>query len=207
MALKSLNSVGGFSVRDSVTGDLVVIIDDNGNINTPTLTVTGNTSLGNVGNVKITGGSANYVLKTDGAGNLSWTAQSNGGSGNSISNMPSYISTGESYTLNANFQGLFAEPIVVDGALEIFGNLIDVSGNNYITGNGTLTINNFSATGVVNLTSTSNVSLGAVGNIHITGGTTGQVLTTDGAGNLSFSSAASGISTGKAIAMAIVFGF
>jgi len=207
MAIKSLNSVGGFSVTDSVTGNLIVIIDDNGNINTPTLTVTGNTNLGNLGNVTITGGTDGYVLATNGSGSLTWVAQSGGGSGNSISIMPSYISTGESYTLNANFQGLFAEPIVVDGALEIFGNLIDVSGNNYITGNGTLTINNFSATGVVNLTSTSNVSLGAVGNVHITGGTTGQVLTTDGSGNLSFSSAESGISTGKAIAMAIVFGF
>ena len=35
-------------------------------------------------------------------------------------------------------------------------------------------------------------------------GTSGQALTTDGSGNLSFGSA--GISTGKAIAMAIVFG-
>lgn len=36
-------------------------------------------SLGNVSNVKITGGAANYVLKTDGTGNLSWVAQSGGG--------------------------------------------------------------------------------------------------------------------------------
>lgn len=38
------------------------------------LTVNGVTNLGGVANVKITGGSSNYVLKTDGAGNLSWTA-------------------------------------------------------------------------------------------------------------------------------------
>jgi hypothetical protein len=36
-------------------------------------------------------------------------------------------------------------------------------------------------------------------------GTTGQAVVTDGAGNLSFGAA--GISTGKAIAMAMVFGF
>ena len=36
-------------------------------------------------------------------------------------------------------------------------------------------------------------------------GTSGQALVTDGAGNLSFGSA--GISTGKAIAMAMIFGF
>jgi hypothetical protein len=34
-----------------------------------------NVSLGNVSNLKITGGSANQVLKTDGSGNLSWAAQ------------------------------------------------------------------------------------------------------------------------------------
>ena len=33
-------------------------------------------NLGNVGNVTITGGSANYVLTTDGAGNLTWSAAS-----------------------------------------------------------------------------------------------------------------------------------
>lgn len=40
-------------------------------------------------------------------------------------------------------------------------------------------------------------------------GTNGQVLTTDGAGNLSFStvSGGSGITTGKAIAMSMIFGF
>jgi hypothetical protein len=36
-------------------------------------------------------------------------------------------------------------------------------------------------------------------------GSTGQAVVTDGAGNLSFGSA--GVSTGKAIAMAMIFGF
>ena len=46
-----------------------------GNIN---LTTSSNVTLGNLANVHISGGSANYVIKTDGAGNLSWTAQSGG---------------------------------------------------------------------------------------------------------------------------------
>lgn len=41
----------------------------------------GNTTLGNVANVKIQGGVNGYVLQTDGLGNLSWTAQA-GGNGN-----------------------------------------------------------------------------------------------------------------------------
>ena len=58
-------------------GDLTGLTS-NGVIN---FTNTSNVSLGSVGNIKISGGSANYVLKTDGAGNLSWTVQSGGSSG------------------------------------------------------------------------------------------------------------------------------
>lgn len=46
---------------------------------------TGDLSPGNItiapANLKLSGGNANYVLKTDGAGNLSWTAQTGGGGG------------------------------------------------------------------------------------------------------------------------------
>ena len=44
-------------------------------LQTPNLTVTNLADLGNIGNVRITGGSANYIIQTDGAGNLTWVAQ------------------------------------------------------------------------------------------------------------------------------------
>ena len=46
---------------------------------TVNFTSAGNVSLGNVGNLHISGGTANYVLQTDGSGNLSWaeTASTN----------------------------------------------------------------------------------------------------------------------------------
>jgi len=47
---------------------------------TGNLTVSSVTDLGNVGNVRITGGVSDYVLRTDGSGNLSWVAQTGGGS-------------------------------------------------------------------------------------------------------------------------------
>ena len=47
-----------------------------------------------------------------------------------------------------------------------------------------LTVSN--ASGVVNFITTSNVSLGAVANIKVTGGSANQYLQTDGAGNLTF---------------------
>lgn len=40
---------------------------------------------------------------------------------------------------------------------------------------------------LANLTVNGNVTLGAVSNVHVTGGTSGQFISTDGNGNLSFS--------------------
>jgi hypothetical protein len=81
------NGGGLLSGVDTFTYDPVNDLMTVGNI-----TVGGESNLGAVGNVIITGGSANYVLKTDGAGNLSWTAQTGGGSSNSIQNGTSNVS-------------------------------------------------------------------------------------------------------------------
>lgn len=51
-----------------------------------------------------------------------------------------------------------------------------------------------------------NVSLGNVANLHITGGDNGQVLTTDGTGNLSFATASGGSSNARAMGYSLVFG-
>ncbi len=53
--------------------------------------------------------------------------------------------------------------------------------------------------GNVNYTS-ANVTLGPVANVHITGGSSGQFISTDGSGNLSFASPASGSGTYQATA-------
>ena len=55
-----------------------------------------------------------------------------------------------------------------------------------ITSVGTLA--NLTANGTINLADASNVSLGAVANLHISGGSNGQALTTDSNGNLSWNS-------------------
>lgn len=72
MAIKPLNSVAGFSVGEVPTS----IILANGDIKTINFTANGISNLGPVSNVIITGGSADQVLKTDGAGNLSWSSGS-----------------------------------------------------------------------------------------------------------------------------------
>jgi hypothetical protein len=76
-------ATSGGNVTTSVNGNanILVITGTGANIN-GTLKVTGQSNLGAVANVVITGGTANYVLKTDGAGNLSWTAQTAGSAAN-----------------------------------------------------------------------------------------------------------------------------
>ena len=53
-----------------------------------------------------------------------------------------------------------------------------------VTGN--IFASNVNANGTINFVGASNIALGPVANIHITGGTSGYVLSTDGSGNLSW---------------------
>lgn len=123
MAIKSLNSIGGFSVAEVATGNVVIVIDSNGNVSTSDLTVTGKSNLGAVANITITGGSSGQVLTTDGTGNLSFSTPASGGA----DLMPFFIPSGETYTISNNRQGLFALPITIDGDLVVNGILVQVS--------------------------------------------------------------------------------
>ena len=61
-----------------------------------------NVSLGSVGNLKITGGTANYVLQTDGTGNLSWVEQSGSPNTTATAKTDSFTGNGvaNSFTLS-----------------------------------------------------------------------------------------------------------
>jgi hypothetical protein len=110
---------------------------------------------------------------------------------------------------NATYPTVKMGNLITTGYANIAGNIISLNANlgnlaeaNYISGTlvtsaqpnitsvGTLT--SLASTGTVNFTGASNVSLGAIGNVKITGGTNGQYLTTDGTGNLSFGAVTSG---------------
>ena len=134
-----------------------------------------NVSLGAVGNLKITGGTNAYVLQTDGTGNLSWVAQSAGGGISNISNGNSNVSIA---TANGN---ITFSAVGTANVMTITGTGANINGTANITGNVAL--------------SGANVSLGNVSNLHIIGGSNTFVLSTDGAGNLSWA-AASGTSIG-----------
>jgi hypothetical protein len=178
-------------------------------------TTTANVTLGAVSNLHISGGTSGYVLSTDGSGGLSWVAQSGGGGSYGNSNVADYLPvyTGNvnanyfigngstlTYVTGGNVSGNvtsaiqshyanIANSVIGSNVSGQVGNAL-VAGTVYtnaqpnITSVGTLA--GLTGTGIFNLTGTSNVALGAVGNVHITGGTSGYVLSTDGSGALSW---------------------
>jgi hypothetical protein len=130
-----------------------------------------NVALGAIGNIHITGGSANYALITDGLGNLSWGQVAN-------ANYANFAGTAYSVA-GANVTGT-----VANANYAAYAGNVTIAGQSNITSLGTLT--GLTSTGVINLTSASNVALGSNANVHITGGTNGQYLQTDGAGNIAW---------------------
>lgn len=83
------------------------------------LNVSTTANLGAVGNVKIAGGTNGYVLQTDGAGNLTWTAQSGGGGNGSVagSNTQVQFNDAGSFGGNSGFTfnkttGVFTAPFL-----------------------------------------------------------------------------------------------
>ena len=227
-----IDSTSSFTfAQANVTGNLVAPnISSNNNVN---FVGASNVSLGAVGNIKITGGTSGYVLQTDGTGNLSWVAQSAGGSSN-IANGNSNVNiatSGGNVTTsvggNANILVVTSTGINVSGTINSTGDLTagnvttgsgsggSITGGNLVSANylsGTLTttaqpnvtsigaLTGLTSTGTINFVNASNVSLGAIGNVKITGGATGQYLTTDGSGNLSFTTlsvSSSSISNGN----------
>ena len=70
------------NVSTSVAGNanIFVVTGTGANVN-GNLTVTNISNLGNVGNVKITGGANGQILQTDGTGNLNWYNKPSGGTG------------------------------------------------------------------------------------------------------------------------------
>jgi len=159
-----------FNVKNGLTTGNISLHSANANVQANyflgNISVTSSANLGAVGNIVITGGTSGYVLSTDGTGNLSWASQ--GGSIAGISNGTSNVNI-PAVNGNINFSSAGNANVVV-----ITGTGANINGTANITGNVAL--------------NGSNVSLGAVTNLHITGGSNGYVLQTDGTGNLSWAS-------------------
>jgi hypothetical protein len=189
-----------FVAKNGITTGAITLDATTGNITGTNLSVTGITELGNVGNVKITGGSNGQAIITDGTGNLVF---GNISVDADPAPMPTYIAVGNAVTISANYQGLFGYPITIDGTMTVDGVLIDVN-DNRSEGGGTpggsttqLQYNNAGSFGGISTATYSGgqLSLGSNAQVKITGGTSGQVLSTDGTGNLSWANGGGG-STG-----------
>jgi hypothetical protein len=243
-----------------------------GNLSPGNLTVSTKANLGSVANITITGGNANYVLKTDGAGNLSWTEMTGGsGGGGNLDGLtdvtvtsPSNgdvlkFDTDSSLWINTPITNNVNKPYVTriytgdgsnvsytvssgtstDSVIVTLSGIVQTPTSDYSISGTTLTFTSAppngvaiqireigvplasgtnaqilfndagSMAGAAGLTfnkstntlystnlATSSANLGLVNNIRITGGSAGQVLTTNGNGTVSWATAVIG-STGN----------
>jgi len=140
----------------------IVSFLDTGSFINSSITLTSVTNLGQVGNVKIQGGTSGYYLQTDGAGNLSWSAVT--ATGYNISNGNSNVTVTGNSAVNISANGVANVVSILDTA-------------SYVNSN---------------ITMTKVTTLGSNANVKITGGTNGQFLSTDGTGNLSWTTGGSG---------------
>jgi len=210
--ITSVGTLSSLTVTGNISGGN---ISTTGTANVGTLAVTGTSNLGPVGNVTITGGTNGYYLQTNGSGTLTWASVPSGtgiNNGNSNVDIPSangninltatgnttmvVTSTGANIAGYANISGnLHAANL----SLASGGNISGVNNISATTVTGTLTtasqpnitsvgtLAGLTANSTIDFTTASNVSLGPVANLHITGGTDGQYLKTDGAGTLTWS--------------------
>ena len=200
----SLTSLAGANVTGQVANALVsgtVYTSEQPNItSTGTLTslsVTGNVgfiganvSLGNISNLHISGGTANYVISTDGAGNLAWVEQT----GSGIAILPDVIVN--SFTANgaANAFTLTTTPasksftsVHIDGvyqtenAFALTGNVVSFLNAPFV--NSIVEITTFvqgatATTGTVTNAAQPNItSVGTLTSLSVTGNmTTGHII-------------------------------
>jgi hypothetical protein len=172
-------------------------------------TTTANVTLGSVANLHISGGTSAYVLSTDGAGNLSWVAQSGGGGGggSNISNGTSNVNIATSGgNVTTSVGGTSNVLVVTTTGADITGNLsasnisagagaggsitgANLISANYFTGqlsNGNSNVNIPSVNGNVNISAVGNANVlvitGTGANITGTANITGNLVAGAGSG-------------------------
>ena len=142
------------------------------------LTITGNLTSGNanLGNLV----TANYFT---GNGSLLTSLTGSNVSGNVTSAVQSHYANIANSVAGGNVSGQVGNALI---AGTVYTNAQpNITSTGSLTG---LTVSN--TTGVVDFTTTANVTLGAVGNLHITGGSASQFLQTNGSGTLSWATPA-----------------
>lgn len=175
------------------------------------LTVGGVTNLGPAGNVKITGGSSGQVLSTDGSGGLSWVSagaattaqyvtQPNQSNITSVGTLTGLTVSGTTSLQGVTNLGPVGNVRISGGSAGYVLTTNGSGGLSWASAGAATTAEyvtqpnqaNITSLGILsNLRVAGSANLGAVGNVVITGGSSGQVLTTNGSGGLSWSTAPS----------------
>ena len=207
----STNGSGALSwVAQSGGGGGASISNGNSNVNIPS--ANGNVNISAVGNANIlvvTGTGANITGTANITGNLTagnfiaGTGSGGNLSGANVISANTFTATGNITAGNANLgnattANYFIGNFYGTANSATTAGTVTTAAQPNITSVGTLS--GLTSTGTVNLTGASNVALGPVANVHITGGTNGQYLSTDGSGTLSWSTisvSSSSISNGN----------
>jgi len=170
------------------------------------ITNDGNLTLGNISNLRIPGGTNGYVIQTDGAGNLSFVAQSGSGNGSpGGSNTQVQFNNGglfggsNTFTFSNATSTMSVGNIVTSGLVSATGNIIGgnigtvgvitATGNvtaNYFLGNGSQITGNISGGNLITgglVSATANIiggNIRTVGLITATGNITGNYILGNG---------------------------
>lgn len=151
----------------------------------------GNLTLGDVANIKITGGTNGYVLQTDGTGNLDWTAMTGGGGNGSPGGSNTQIQYNDNGTFGGNAGFTFNEVsgnVAIPGSLSVVGNITGFVANaNYAnTATNAISSNNSAYAGNVTIGAQPNItSVGTLTSLAVSGNISGASYSGQ-LGNLSY---------------------
>ena len=180
------NNVTRMSVA-AVGGNITIT----GNLAVGNLDMTAKANLGAVGNVSITGGTANYTLQTNGSGVLSWVA-------------PVTASSLSGTTLNSSIVTSSLTTVGTLGSLTVTGNITSGNANlgnlakaNFFQGDGGLLSNITGSSGAFIANGTSNVTIATSGGNVTTsvGGTANVLLVKTTGANISGTLGVTGLAT------------
>jgi hypothetical protein len=211
------NTISVSSTSVGIIGNLIVGTGGSGNVTATYFIGNGSQLTGlpaSYSNANVaSGGSADYVLKTDGAGNLSWAAQTGGGGGGiglAIGSVEVFTAdgSGNTYTLTTTPSNEDQITVNIDGVLQLHssfsltGNVVTLDGTP-VTG-AKVEITNFNSGGAAgsNTQIQFNDSSNIAGSAALTFDKTSNTLN---ATNIT-ANGTPVATTGKAIAMSIVFG-
>jgi hypothetical protein len=173
-----LNTQVQYNNNNNFAGSVSFTFDSTTNLlSVPSITLTGNVTLGNVSNVKLFGGVNGYFLQTDGLGNLSWSVAGGGGGNGSPGGSNSQIQ----FNSAGSFAGSPGLEFNANTNTVTTGNVVAsvFIGNLYGVANTAVVAASVTNSGQPNITSTGNLVL-----LNVTGNALANFITSNTGANL-----------------------